>query len=139
MLGRGMLGAAEGGPWGKFDGIAEALELTPGELFAQLHDGKTLAEIAEAQGIDLEAVQEQMAAQVAAERAEAMRNAIAQAVADGEMSTEQSEWLLEGLDKGYMPGRGIGGRGFGGHGFGPRRGPCPLTDADAGILDSTSA
>jgi hypothetical protein len=46
-----------------------------------------------------------------------MRDAIAQAVEDGKMSQEQADWLLEGLDKGFLP----RGRGFG-HGPGMRGG-----------------
>lgn len=129
-LGRGMFGAGEGGPGAQFDGLAEALNLTREELVAELREGKTLEEIAEAQGVDLEAVQEQMAT----ERAEAMRDAIAQAVEDGEMSVEQAEWLLEGLDKGYMPGLRFGARGFG-----RRGGPCAPADADAEAVTETAA
>lgn len=114
------LGWGPGRSWAEFDAAAEALGLTPEELFSQLHSGKTLAEIAEAQGVDLEKVWEA----VQAARVQAMKEAIQQAVKDGRMSQEQANWLLEGLEKGYFPmGRGFG-RGFG-RGWG--RGPwgCP--------------
>ncbi len=101
--------------WTMFDTAAEALGLTPEQFFAELHTGKTLAEIAEAQGVDLEAVQEAMNAA----RADAMREAIQQAVEDGRITQEQADWLLEGLDKGFLPlGRGFGHRMKGGFGFG---------------------
>jgi hypothetical protein len=129
-FGHGPLGGAEGGPWERFDGLAEALGLTPEELFAELHDGKAVEEIAEAQGVDLEELREQMAA----ERTEAMRDAIEQAVEDGEMDPDRAEWLLEGLDKGYMPGFRLGARGFG-----RRWGPCPPADAEAESAAETSA
>jgi hypothetical protein len=107
-----------GRSWTQFDAAAEALGLTPNELFAELDDGgKTLAEIAEEQGVDVEAVQDALNAS----RSEAMRQAIQQAVEDGRLSQEQADWLLEGLEKGFHPGgRGMG---FGGgHMFGGGRG-----------------
>jgi len=104
-FGRGMFGWGRGGQWTMFDTAAEALGLTPEELFAELHAGKSLEEIAEEQGVEMQAVQEALnAAQV-----EAGRQAIEQAVKDGKMSQEQADWLLEGLEQGFFP----GGRGFG--------------------------
>lgn len=102
------------GSFANFDAMAEALNLTPTQLFEQLHSGKTLAEIAEAQGVDLAKVQE--AANAA--RVQAMKDAIAQAVKDGKITQEQADWLLQGLDKGYLgKGRGMDfGFGFKGHG-----------------------
>jgi hypothetical protein len=107
-----MFGGARGGQWTMFDTAAEALGLTPEELFAELHAGKTLDEIAEAQGVEMEAVQDALKAA----RGEAMRQAIEQAVEDGKMSQEQADWMLEGLEQGFAPmGRGFGrGRGRGG-------------------------
>jgi lambda repressor-like predicted transcriptional regulator len=107
-----------GRSWTQFDAAAEALGLTPDELFAELHgEGKTLAEIAEEKGVDMAAVQDALNAS----RAEAQRQAIQQAVEDGRLSQEQADWLLEGLEKGFHPGgRGMG---FGGgHMFGGGRG-----------------
>jgi hypothetical protein len=110
-----------GGSWTMFDTAAEALGLTPEELFAELHAGNTLEEIAEAQGVELEAVQEAMNAA----RAEAMRETIEQAVEDERITQEQADWLLEGLEQGFFPmGRGFGfGHGMkGGSGHGMRGG-----------------
>jgi hypothetical protein len=113
--GRGLFGFGRGGDWTMFDTVADELGLTPEALFSEMHDGKSLEEIAEEQGVDLDAIQEALSAA----RDEAMRDAIGQAVEDGKMSQEQADWLLEGLEKGYMP----RGRGFG-HGFRPGgRGP----------------
>ncbi|MGC8827606.1 MAG: hypothetical protein ACP5TV_11460, partial [Anaerolineae bacterium] len=67
--GRGFGFGCWGGSWAEFDAVAEALNLTPTQLFEQLHSGKTLAEIAEAQGVDITKVQE--AAQAA--RVQAMK------------------------------------------------------------------
>jgi uncharacterized membrane protein len=114
--GRGDMLGWGGGSWTEFDVAAEALGLTPNELFIELHDeGKTLTEIAEEQGVDIDAVQEALNAS----RAEAQRQSIEQAVEDGTMSQDQADWLLEGLEKGFMG----GGHGMGPGGFGPPGGP----------------
>ena len=120
-LGRGFGGF--GGSWAVFDAVAEALGLTPEQLFSELHSGKTLEAIAEEKGVDIQKVYE--AAQAA--RVQQMKDAIRQAVEDGRMTQEQADWLLEGLEKGYFPmgqgfgfGRGLGlGRGFRCPGWGP--------------------
>jgi hypothetical protein len=122
-VGRGIGGC---GSWDNFDAMAEALNLSPTQLFEELHSGKTLDEIAKTQGVDLAKVQE--AANAA--RVQAMKDAIAQAVKDGKMTQEQADWLLQGLEKGYMgKGRGFefghgpmmrgGMRGMGGRGVAP--------------------
>jgi len=108
-----------GGSWTMFDAAAEALGLTPEEFFAGLHAGKTLAEVAEEQGVEVEEVHDAMNAI----RVEAMREAIEQAVEDGRLTQEQADWLLEGLEQGFFPmGRSFGfGRGMkGGLGRGMR-------------------
>ena len=110
-----------GRSWAVFDTAAEVLGLTPGGLFTELHGGKSLADVAEAEGKDLEAVQEAMGAA----RAEAMKEAIKQAVEDGHLTQEQADWMLEGHEKGFMPGRGGFRRGMGGRfdGSAPMRAP----------------
>lgn len=120
-----------GGSWTMFDAAAEALGLTPEEFFAELHAGKSLAEIAEEQGVELEAVYDAMNAT----RIEAMREAIEQALEDGDITQEQADWLLEGLEQGFFPmGRGFGMGGGSRHGmrggFGrsvPQRAPSTST------------
>jgi uncharacterized membrane protein len=95
------------GPWKMFDTAADALGMTPEELFAELRAGKSPAEIAEEQGVEAETVFEAMNAA----RGEVMQQAIEQAVEDGHLSQEQADWLLEGLEKGLFPmGRGFGHR-----------------------------
>jgi len=120
-----------GGSWTMFDTVAEALGLTPEEFFAELRAGKTLEEIADELGIQIEAVQEA----IKAARVEAMREGIEQAVENGRISQEQADWLLEGLEQGFFPmGRsfsfghgmkGSFGRGMRGHfgSFAPRSAP----------------
>ncbi|MFQ5886866.1 MAG: hypothetical protein ACE5II_06495, partial [Anaerolineae bacterium] len=85
------------------------LGLTPEELFAESHGGKSLDEIAEERGVEMDAVQEAMNAA----RAEAMQQAIMQAVEDGKISQEQADWMLEGHEKGFFPMRRGFGRGWG--------------------------
>lgn len=80
-----------------------------------MHAGKTLAEISEEQGVELEAVHDA----IKAARAEAMQRAIQQAVEDGRLSQEKADWLLEGLEQGFFPRRW--GFGF----FGRGRCGCP--------------
>lgn len=117
--GRGFGFGCWGGNWTVFDAVAEALNLTPTQLFEQLHSGKTLAEIAEAQGVDISKVQE--AAQAA--QVQAMKDAINKAVEEGRISQDEANWLLEGLEKGYLPGRW-------GHGFGRGMGGLGLQNKD---------
>jgi hypothetical protein len=106
--GRGLFGFGHGGEWTMFDTAADLLGLSPEELFAELHKGATLEDVAEAQDVDLEVMEESLNAA----REEAQRDRISQAVEEGTMTQEQADWMLEGLEQGYMPRA----RGFG-HGF----------------------
>ncbi len=135
-MGRGM--DMMGGGWTtQFDAVAKALNLTPAQLFEQLHSGKSLSDIATAQGVDLAAIQSALNA----DRIQAMKDSIAQAVKDGKMTQAQADWLLQGLEKGYMPmGRGgfdggrrphggMGGRGAKGLPQAPTATPAPGTSS----------
>jgi hypothetical protein len=93
---------------------AEALDMTTDELINELQSGKTLEELANEAGVDIQAVQD--AIQAAQE--EQLRARIEQAVSEGAMTQEKADWLLEGLEKGFLDGPGFG------FGFGPR-GPGP--------------
>jgi hypothetical protein len=53
-----------------------------------------------------------------AARGEAMRQAIEQAVEDGNMTQEQADWMLKGLEQGFFPKRGQSPA----RGLGPARG-----------------
>ena len=120
--GRGMMGGfagASSGQWTMFDTAAETLGLTPEELFAELRAGKSMDELAEEQGVELDALHET----VNADRAEVRREAIEQAVEDGSLTQEQADWMLEGLEQGLFPGGQSFGRGRGG-GYSPD-GECP--------------
>ncbi len=114
----GMMGSFGfgGGQWTMFDAAADTLGLTPKELFAELHGGKSMDEVAEEQGVELDALEEAMqAAQV-----EARNKAIAQDVEDGTISQEQADWMIEGMEQGFS----AGGRGFRGHGHGMGKHDC---------------
>lgn len=118
-FGGGLLGRFGGGAWTTmFDAVAEALGLAPSGLFTELHEGKSVAEIAEEEGIELEEIRDA----IQRARVEARKEAIEQAVEDGRLSEEQGEWMLEGLEEGYVP----GGRGFApGRNCGPGGGLAP--------------
>ena len=106
-FGRGLCGEAG------LEAAAEALGMTADELSTQLWGGKTLADLADEAGVELQAVRDA----VTAACEQSIRDAIEQAVTDGQLTREHADWLLEGLDNGYWGGgRGFG---FGGHGFGP--------------------
>ena len=96
---------------------AEALNMTTAELTTALQSGKTLEQIAEDAGVDFADVQEAIQAAHATE----MRERIQQAVDDGTITQENAEWLLEGLDNGFIGAPGA--FGFGGHHGGPGLGP----------------
>ena len=83
-----------GGSMADFDAMAKALNLPPTQLFEQLHSGKTLAEIAQAQNVDLTKVQEA----ANATRITAMKDRINQAFTAGAITKAQADWLLQGLD-----------------------------------------
>jgi hypothetical protein len=108
--GRGF-GCWDGGSWTEFDAAAKALGMTPEQLFSELHSGKSLSDIATEKGVDLQKVYDAMNA----DRIAAMKASIQQAVTDGKLTQAQADWLLQGLNLGFLP----KGRGFGfGHGFG---------------------
>jgi uncharacterized membrane protein len=116
--GRGM-GQAE------LEAAAKVLDMTTEELSTALREGKTLEDLATSAGVDLQDVQDAVKAVRGAE----LRTRIEQAVSDGTMTQEKADWLLEGLDKGFLDGPGFG-FGFGRHG-GPGRLGQPPSDGTA--------
>ena len=134
--GIGMMGGGRGGVRGfglgdaELEAAAKVLGMTTDELKSALQDGKTLLDLADAAGVDIEEVH----AAIQAVHQTEMRERIQQAVEDGTMTQAQADWMLEGLDNGYMMGGG-GPGGFGGRGSrGPRGqgvgpgnfGNCPM-------------
>ena len=107
----------------ELNAAADALGMTSDDLSAALKDGKTLSDLATEKGVDLQTVQDA----IKAARTDEIRQQINQAVTDGKMTREKADWLLEGLDKGFLDGPGFGfrfGFGFGPHGPG-RPGQTP--------------
>ncbi len=105
--------------------LAELLGLDREELHDLLQSGSSIQELADEAGIDLEAFRQEMRA----ERQENLQAKIEEALANGDISQDQADWLLEGLEKGYLDGPFIkaGGRGgnrpgFDGEGFPGMRG-----------------
>jgi hypothetical protein len=76
--------------------------------------------LAEEAGVDLQDVRDA----IQAVRETELRTRIEQAVSDGTMTQEKADWLLEGLNKGFLDGPGFG-FGFGPHG--PRPDEAPTT------------
>jgi hypothetical protein len=93
------------GDWQTYDAIAKALKLTPTQLFEQLHSGKTLAEIAKSQNVEMTVVQEV----IKAARQTKARDAILKAQENGKLTKERADWMLKGLENGWnkpmLPGR----------------------------------
>ena len=89
-FGRGLCGQAG------LEAAAKALNMTPEELSTQLWGGRTLAELADKAGVDLQKVRDA----VNQACVQALRDAIEQAVRDGRLTREQADWLLQGLDRG---------------------------------------
>ncbi len=96
--GRHVLSEAE------LEAAAQVLGMSADELSTALQNGTTLETLAEEAGVELQAVQDALSAV----HAEEMRAHIEQAVADGTISRDKADWLLEGLEKGYLDGPGFG-------------------------------
>lgn len=84
---------------------AKVLGMTADELSTALSEGKTLEDLATTAKVDIQDVKDA----ITAVHSEEMRAQIEAGVADGTISQEKADWLLEGLDKGFLD----GGRGFG--------------------------
>jgi hypothetical protein len=80
--------------------FAEALGLTPEELQARYDDGDTPWDIAQEQGL----TQEEFAELVVTARTEALN----QAVAEGAITRQQADWMIQRMDQmhenGFTPG-----------------------------------
>ncbi len=97
----------------ELEAAAKVLNMTTDELTAALQSGETLETIADKAEVDFADVQ----AAVQAVHATEMRDRIQQAVDDGTITQANADWLLEGLDKGFI---GVPGAfGFGGPHGGP--------------------
>ena len=111
--GEGLHGAAHGA-------IASALSMSSEDLFTAMRSGKTVAQLAQEKGIDLEAVVKAAL--------EAHDKALDEQVQAGRISQEQADWMdarMEANVRAMVAGQyGPGMRGGPGPGMGPgRRGP----------------
>jgi hypothetical protein len=114
--GTGMMGGGRGGLRGQagdgllhdymIAGFAEAFNLTVDELQARLDAGETMYDVATSLGY----TQEQFSELIVSVRTDA----IAQAMADGVITQEQADWMLD-----HMAQRQAGG-------YGPGTGTCPM-------------
>ena len=103
---------------------AKALGMTTDELSTALQAGTTLEQLATQKGVDIQKVKDA----INTAHREEVRTQIKQAVTAGTMTQAKADWLLEGLDKGYLDGPGFG-LGFGPHGHGPDNRPTQQNPA----------
>jgi hypothetical protein len=83
--------------YGGLEAAAQVLDLTSDELSAGFWGGKTLAQLADDKGVDIDLVQQAIQEAVKAEP----KAAIQQAVVNGTLTQDNADWLLQGLEKDY--------------------------------------
>ena len=89
----------------ELEAAAKVLGMTSTELSTALTSGKTLEDLATTAKVDIQDVKDA----INAVHADELRAQIEAGVADGTISQEKADWLLEGLDKGFLDGpRGFG-------------------------------
>ena len=96
-------------PTSELNAAATALGISSTDLSTDFKNGQSLWDVLTQKGVSLQTV---MSAIQTARTAD-FRNQINQAVANGKMTQDKANWLLEGLDKGYIGGPGGFGFGFG--------------------------
>jgi polyhydroxyalkanoate synthesis regulator phasin len=82
---------APGGPHGDPKAAADYLGLTVDQLGVQLRDGKTLADVAKAQGKSVDGLKDAIV--------DAAKQKLDKAVADGDLTAKQRDRLLQGLQR----------------------------------------
>lgn len=81
------------------DTVAAVLGMTPAEVTAAIQDdGKTLQELADAAGVDMQEIKDALTEQ----RSEATRERIQTALDEGTLTQAEADWLLEGMDNGFF-------------------------------------
>ncbi len=117
-----------GGPGAVLETVAEMLGLTPEDLGSELRGGKTVAEVAEAQGVDTQSIVDAVNAEV--------QEWVQKAMDEGRLTQEQADRMLEHMAE--VDGERLLGMPFGPHmqrgfqkGWG---GPCGGLDAAAEVL-----
>jgi len=100
------------------DVVADLLGMSADEVTDALEDGQTLQELADDAGVDMQDIKDALSGL----RDEAVRERIETALDEGNLTQDEADWLVEGLDNGYLGKLGQffsqhGGRGgHGGHG-----------------------
>lgn len=125
MMGGGMRGGMMGGQYAAGETgpmhdymlktFAEALDMTPEALQAELDGGKTMWQVAQEKGLTTEQIQALMT--------EARAAALKQMVADGTITQEQADWMLSRGAGGMRGGANGGCPMQNGSGVGGQRGP----------------
>jgi hypothetical protein len=87
--GPGFRGHHGGGPFEITEAAAKALGITEDQLWERLRDGKTLEQIAKAEGTSLDAVEKAIAA--------SLKERFDKAVKDGDLTREQADEMLQHL------------------------------------------
>ena len=108
--GWGMMGTGWSWHQTMLETAAKALGLTPDELTAEFQAGKTLAQVAKERGVELADVQTALL--------DARKTALDKAVADGSITQEQADWMLDHMQQRLdddNAGSGMMGRGWGMH------------------------
>ena len=115
-----MGGRGHGGPAKSLASVATVLKMTEAELKTQLDAGKSLADVAKAQGVNVQSVIDVIVTEVKAHIADEVKSGeITQAEADAKLAdvTTKVTEMVNSVRPGDMGGRGHGGRGGrGGHG-----------------------
>jgi len=96
-------------PTSELNAAATALGISSTDLSTDFKNGQSLWDVAQQQKVSIQTV----LTAIQNARIADVRNQINQAVTDGKMTQDKANWLLEGLDKGYIGGSGGFGFGFG--------------------------
>ena len=109
------------------EAAAEALGMSEDDLRTALRDGQTIAQVAEAQGVDVQTVIDAMVADATARIDEAVGDGNLDADRAEELKAELPERIADHVNNGRPEGGPGGPGGRGGRGF--RHGPPPADDA----------
>jgi hypothetical protein len=137
--GDGMHGGMRGGPGRGLDTAATAIGITADELRTALQGGQTIAEVAQAKGVDPQVVVDAITAELKAH--------LDEEVASGEHTQEEADQILADAGQritdmvnGQLPqgGPGMGGPGMGGMGRGHGFGPGDQDDSGSGSTGTST-
>jgi len=84
--------------------VAGVLNMEPEEVIAAMIDGKTIKDLADDADVDMQEIKDALTAV----RETAIRERITQALENETITQEHADWLLEGLENGFLNGPGFG-------------------------------